>query len=170
MLLSASACNGFAPYTVGLVNQISTSIAAVKDSAFSEPTQHDSIDVGASRRSILFSMCAGALSALSGYPAASLADPGDDESFASIAARAAKLSSDVGDRTPQVTIKSDDPRTAYDFTLPVAGETLQFRDIVHQQVDSDGRSKVKAILVVNMKEDDPIARKDIPELMSLASK
>lgn len=31
-------------------------------------------------------------------------------------------------------------------------------------------AKVKAILVVNMKQDDPIARKNIPELISLASK
>ena len=37
-------------------------------------------------------------------------------------------------------------------------------------VDVKKDAKVKAILVVNMKQDDPIARKNIPELISLASK
>jgi hypothetical protein len=103
---------------------------------------------------------------LSGQPA--LAE--DEESFATIAARAAQLSSEVGENTPLASPKSDDPRTAYDFSLPVAGEILPFQDIIRQQYNSEGRAKVKAILVINMKEDDPIARKDIPELISLASK
>jgi len=94
----------------------------------------------------------------------------EEETFASIAARAAQLSSEVGEKTPLASPKSDDPRTAYDFSLPVSGETLSFQDIVHQQYNDEGRARVKAILVINMKEDDPIARKDIPELISLASK
>jgi hypothetical protein len=117
------------------------------------------------RRSFLSSII-GAGMLLSGQPA--LAE--DEESFATIAARAAQLSSEVGENTPLASPKSDDPRTAYDFSLPVAGDILPFQDIIRQQYNSEGRAKVKAILVINMKEDDPIARKDIPELISLASK
>jgi hypothetical protein len=127
--------------------------------------RHPMNDDDLPRRSFLSSIIGGGF-LLSGLPA--LAD--DDESFASIAARAALLSSDVGEKMPLASPKSDDPRTAYNFSLPVAGEILQFQDIVHQQYSDDGRAKVKAILVINMKEDDPIARKDIPELISLASK
>lgn len=122
----------------------------------------------ANQRRRFFSALAGGALLLSGYPGVSNAQ--EEESFASIAARAAQLSSEVGEKTTTVAQKSDDPRTAYDFSLPVAGETLQFSDIVHQQYDSEGRAKVKAVLVVNMKEDDPVARKDIPEFISLASK
>lgn len=118
-----------------------------------------------SRRSFLSSIVGGCV-LLSSVPV--FAE--EEESFASIAARAAKLSSDVGEKTPLAAPKSDDPRTAYDFSLPVAGETVEFRDIVKQVYDDEGRSRVKAILVINMKEDDPIARKDIPELISLATK
>mmetsp|Transcript_41529 Transcript_41529/g.117608 ORF Transcript_41529/g.117608 Transcript_41529/m.117608 type:complete len:331 (-) Transcript_41529:151-1143(-) len=166
VLLCASLTNGFVPVPTIRNNVHPAAMSMAGDSHESEPVQ-DCIVVGAHRRSFLSSFLGGAL-LLSGFPAVSAAE--DDETFASIAARAAKLSSDVGERSPQVVPKSDDPRTAYDFSLPVAGETLQFRDIVHQQTDTEGRSKVKAILVVNMKEDDPIARKDIPEFMSLASK
>ena len=121
------------------------------------------------RRSLLLSVVGSGM-VLSGFPSLATANSEDEESFASIAARAAQLSAEAGERTVAATPKSDDPRTAYDFSLPVAGETVQFRDIVRQSIGEDGRAKVKAILVVNMKEDDPIARKDIPELISLATK
>lgn len=94
----------------------------------------------------------------------------EEEGFAAIAARASRLSSDVGELTPMVQPKSDDPRTAYDFQLPVEGEQISLTDLVHQEVGEDGISKVKCLLVCNMKEDDPIARKDIPEFISLAAK
>lgn len=94
----------------------------------------------------------------------------EEESFASIAARASKLSSDVGEKASVMTANDGDTRTAYDFTLPISGEAVSFKDIVRQSYDEEGRSKVKAILMVNMKEDDPVARKDIPEFISLASK
>mmetsp|Transcript_79037 Transcript_79037/g.228497 ORF Transcript_79037/g.228497 Transcript_79037/m.228497 type:complete len:332 (+) Transcript_79037:58-1053(+) len=137
--------------------------ALVEDSA-------DSVDgFSGHRRSLLLSVVGSGM-ALSGFPTLATASNEDEESFASIAARAAQLSSEAGERTVAATPKSDDPRTAYDFSLPVAGETVPFRDIVRQSISEDGRAKVKAILVVNMKEDDPIARKDIPELISLASK
>jgi hypothetical protein len=171
VLLCSSSTNGFAPVpTARNVHQIATSMAGVKDdsSANLEPTL-DCIDAGARRRSVLSSLFGGAL-LVSGFPAVSAAAAEDDETFASIAARAAILSSDVGESKPQAVAKSDDPRTAYDFSLPVAGETIQFQDLVHQQYNSDGRATLKAILVVNMKEDDPTARKDIPEFISLASK
>jgi hypothetical protein len=54
-----------------------------------------------------------------------------------------------------------------DFTVPVAGEIVSFGDLVKQ---NEAKTKVKAILVVNIKQDDPIARKNIPEFISLASK
>jgi hypothetical protein len=94
----------------------------------------------------------------------------EEEGFAAIAARASRLSSDVGESKPMVTPKSDDPRTAYDFELPVAGEQISVKNLVGQVVGEDGISKVKCMLVCNMKEDDPIARKDIPEFISLAAK
>lgn len=105
-------------------------------------------------------------------PAAVVAAATEDESFASIAARASKLSSTAGDRAAVETITngSNDRRTAYDFELPVAGKSIPFKDLVHQQVDEEGFSRCKVILVSNMKEDDPIARKDIPEFIALAAK
>ena len=127
--------------------------------------QHD-MNGAQSRRSFVSSFIGAGLLVSVDSPA--MAD--EEESFASIAARAAQLSSEVGENTPLASPKSDDPRTAYDFSLPVAGEALPFLDIVRQQYNSEGRARVKAILVINMKEDDPIARKDIPELISLATK
>jgi hypothetical protein len=103
-------------------------------------------------------------------PSFASAEEVEEEGFAAIAARASRLSSDVGELTPMVRPKSDDPRTAYDFQLPVAGEQVSMMDLVHQEVGEDGISKVKCLLVCNMKEDDPIARKDIPEFISLAAK
>jgi len=79
--------------------------------------------------------------------------------------------------------KNSDSRSAYDFSLPVAGKSIPFREFIKQEnIESGGESDeekktktkkgvlVKAILVVNMKQDDPIARKNIPELISLAAK
>lgn len=96
----------------------------------------------------------------------------EEESFASIAARASKLSSDAGDRAAvaAITNGSGDTRTAYDFELPVEGRSVPFKEFIRQEYDEEGRAKCKVILVSNMKEDDPIARKDIPEFISLAAK
>mmetsp|Transcript_5816 Transcript_5816/g.16585 ORF Transcript_5816/g.16585 Transcript_5816/m.16585 type:complete len:336 (+) Transcript_5816:119-1126(+) len=96
----------------------------------------------------------------------------EEESFASIAARAQKLSAEAGDRVAATAINNGggDTRTAYDFELPVAGKSIPFRELIRQEVDEEGRAKCKVILVTNMKEDDPIARKDIPEFISLAAK
>jgi hypothetical protein len=99
-------------------------------------------------------------------------DVGEEESFASLAARASLLSSDVGEKSPPSAAlkRSDDLRTAYDFSMPVEGLEVPFKDMVRQEYDEEGRARLKAILVVNMKEDDPTARKDIPEFIALAAK
>lgn len=94
----------------------------------------------------------------------------DDESFAAIAARASKLSTAIGESAPAVTRPSGDDRTIYDFELPVQGVDVPIKDIIRQTYDEEGRPKVKALLVVNMKEDDPVARKDIPGFIALAAK
>lgn len=114
----------------------------------------------------------------------------EEESFASIAARASKLSSDTNDQRAYASITSTgsnsntssgsgsggnsggDTRTAYDFELPVSGISIPFKELIHQEINNETGmySKVKVILVSNMKEDDPVARKDIPEFISLATK
>merc|ERR1719232_134724 len=53
-------------------------------------------------------------------------------------------------------------KTIYDFSLPVAGKETPISDLVG--------SSSKAILVVNIKQDDPLSRKNIPGLIYLASK
>ena len=119
------------------------------------------------RRSMISSMLLGGLALVSQSDAAF---GEEEESFASIAARASKLSAEVGDRPATASTVGDDPRTAYDFSLPVQGEDVPFTQIVRQEYDEEGRGRVKALLLVNMKEDDPVARKDIPEFISLATK
>ena len=109
-----------------------------------------------------------------------------DEDFESIAARAAKMAKTVEveeQAAKQQKQMEFDPRSAYDFELPIAGNSIPFSELIRQEFtdvevhgDAEGEvkvkreAKVKAVLVVNMKQDDPIARKNIPELISLASK
>jgi hypothetical protein len=98
------------------------------------------------------------------------ANADDDESFASIAERAAKMSQAIQQEEAEqpsfgTTQKSADSRTAYDFSLPVAGIQIPFKEIIRNQDNT-----VKAVLVVNIKQDDPVARKNIPELIALAAK
>ena len=83
----------------------------------------------------------------------------------------------------------NDKRTIYDFTLPINGKAREVSEVLGQTFDngdssdgwSDGSdggmdysttlgSRVKAILVVNIKQDDPLARKNIPELIALVTK
>jgi len=128
------------------------------------------------RRSILSSTItatAGLSSSLLRIDQAKAAEGGEDESFASIAARAAKMSKVIESEEERKNeeakkkIQEKPKQTAYDFKLPVAGEMVPFGDLVKQNENFD---KVKAVLVVNMKQDDPIARKDIPEFIALAAK
>eukprot|EP00557_Chaetoceros_sp_GSL56_P013166 CAMPEP_0176483554 /NCGR_PEP_ID=MMETSP0200_2-20121128/3982_1 /TAXON_ID=947934 /ORGANISM="Chaetoceros sp., Strain GSL56" /LENGTH=304 /DNA_ID=CAMNT_0017879967 /DNA_START=166 /DNA_END=1080 /DNA_ORIENTATION=- len=106
-----------------------------------------------------------------------------DEGFESIAARAASMAIKVEaeeEKKKELQAKIDaDPRTVYDFSLPIAGNEVPFADLIKQEfynVEGGDSTevkkdvKVKAILVVNIKQDDPIARKNIPELISLATK
>lgn len=133
----------------------------------------DSID---NRRSFLTRGTAGIVGLASAAAALSSAAVAaeEEESFASIATRANKLSMDEGDRVAvaaaTITNGQGDTRTAYDFELPVEGRSIKFGDLIRQEVDEEGRSKVKVVLVTNMKEDDPVARKDIPEFISMAAK
>lgn len=128
-----------------------------------------------SRRTFVSSLVTGS-AVLSGLSAKEqpvfAAEDGDEEisSFESIAARAAKISREIEESSIKEAIRSTD-KTAYDFSLPLQGEQVSFKDFVRQEYDDEGiPRKVKAILVVNIKQDDPIARKDIPEMISLASK
>jgi hypothetical protein len=99
-------------------------------------------------------------------------------------------------RTNTNTQLTTDARTMYDFSLPVAGTDVPLFDLIKQEfydeqvkngpdeevgTSSSSSSspssstmkrdaRVKAILVVNIKQDDPVARKNIPELISLAAK
>jgi glutathione peroxidase-family protein len=92
----------------------------------------------------------------------------DSESFSSLAARAGRISKEVQGATQEATnTVSVSPSLAtgksfYDFSLPLKGVNVPVRDII--------RDDVRAILVVNIKQDDPVARKAIPELISLAAK
>ena len=97
------------------------------------------------------------------------ADDGE-ESFADIAARASKLSTTQSEKAPTGGATTLDDKTAYDFELPFKAENVPFKELIQQEFDEEGRAKVKAILVVNMKEDDPISRTNIPEFISLAAK
>ena len=120
---------------------------------------------------LLYALCIGGGLLSTSFPA--VADDDEEETFASIAKRAASLSSDIAERSPAVVVvvsKTGDDRIAYDFSVPMYGEDVPLKKIVHQEYDGEGSAKLKAILVVNMKEDDPVARKDIPEFIALAAK
>lgn len=89
----------------------------------------------------------------------------------SITERAARLSREATPRTLAKASTSTDIRTAYDFSLPVAGEEFNVATLIGQEfLDEGADAKVKAILVVNIKQDDPIARKNIPELIALTQR
>lgn len=120
---------------------------------------------------VLGGFAAAATTASVSTPAALADDEVAEEGFESIAARASKLAGEVGERTvTRSTNMRGDTRTAFDFSMPMEGESVSMKDVVHQEYNEEGIAKVKAILVVNMKQDDPIARKDIPEFISLAAK
>lgn len=95
----------------------------------------------------------------------------EEESFAELAARANQMSRDLPrQETRSATTTTTSQKTIYDFYLPYEGKDTPWKDLIRQTMTSDGGAKVKAIIVVNLKQDDPIARKTIPELMSIASK
>lgn len=94
-----------------------------------------------------------------------------EESFADIAARASQIAKDLEKEdavTAAIVRKTD--KTVYNFDLPVQGTPTPFQELIRQEFNDDGVPKVKAVIVVNIKQDDPIARKIIPELISLATR
>jgi len=120
----------------------------------------------ATRRSFVSSLLVGGSAILQ----STVAHADDDESFASIAARASKISKAMVEEegkasSPSAAAANTDGKTAYDFTLPIAGQQVPIKDIVR-----DEENRMKAILFVNIKQDDPVARKNIPEFISLAAK
>jgi len=91
----------------------------------------------------------------------------DESTFASLAEKAAMLSSQV-ENAEKEEIKQQDPtKTIYDFTLPIAGKQVPLEELVSR--GSGGTHRPKAVLVVNIKQDDPIARRNIPELIALGA-
>lgn len=145
---------------------------------------HDNGDAGEdmkdrSRRAIVRN--AAMLVGLVATPNAVLAS--DEEVFESIAEKAARVAKEVEiESDTKAKLESDksniqntgDPRTIYDFTVPVANKDIPFVELVDQKFpegeDLNERPRVKAIVVVNIKQDDPLARKNIPELITLAAK
>lgn len=100
------------------------------------------------------------------------AESADDESFASIAARASKIQKDLVQEEAESSFTTNistniGDKTAYDFSLPMAGNQVPIRELVRASPENN---KVKAILFVNIKQDDIVARKNIPELIALAAK
>jgi hypothetical protein len=95
--------------------------------------------------------------------------PSRADDFESIADRAAALAklqendaSAEDERNAELSKKlKEDTRTIYDFELPVGGVMRPLADLV---------GEAKAVLVVNIKQDDPLARKNIPELIALAER
>ena len=187
-LLCLSGCAGFsAPVStsvsaIGLKKQISEAVPKDKSVDFSVTSS-----MGKTRKAFLASI----ISTAAGVTAFANSAHADDEGFASIAAKAASIAKTVEaveDATDALeearTRSSNDPRTAYEFSLPISGLDVSFEELVKQEftmvegppageneeVTAKKEAKVKAILVVNIKQDDPLARKNIPELISLASK
>ena len=157
------------------------------------------IDTEHDRRSFLSACRSGAAAAsalstawITGAGAA-LAD--DDEAAAgeSIASRAARLSKVVVEEQTQAleeaeiasptTVPSSpaaeggggapaDTRSMYDFALPMQGFDTPMTDLLGRsdQGDDGAKKQPKVVLFVNIKQDDVVARKNIPELIALASK
>eukprot|EP00816_Leptocylindrus_hargravesii_P006874 CAMPEP_0196816540 /NCGR_PEP_ID=MMETSP1362-20130617/55918_1 /TAXON_ID=163516 /ORGANISM="Leptocylindrus danicus, Strain CCMP1856" /LENGTH=327 /DNA_ID=CAMNT_0042193923 /DNA_START=120 /DNA_END=1103 /DNA_ORIENTATION=- len=107
----------------------------------------------------------------------------DEEAFESIAAKAARMAKEVETEEAATKLESFekssiqttvDSRTIYDFSVPVANKDIPFAEFIDQKFpegeDLSERPRVKAILVVNIKQDDPLARKNIPEMITLAAK
>lgn len=110
-----------------------------------------------------------------------LADDGE-----SIASRAARLSKFVDEDQKKAleeaelvsptsvqpsTSANADTRTMYDFELPVQGLPRTMRELIGRGgKDGDSAKQPKVVLFVNMKQDDVVARKNIPELIALASR
>jgi glutathione peroxidase-family protein len=158
------------------------------DNSLQKPNNYEDSRSSLDRRDVLASLLSatGGVLLYSSSEAAYAADTDDDESYASIAERANKMSKEVDAIRPRKTDSMIRPtdQTAYDFSLPISDVETPFAEIIRQvfstkeakltakegQTVSYRDAKVKAILVVNIKQDDPVARKTIPELISLAAR
>ena len=182
VLLWTVSCSGFAPQSLTVSSSRRThALSAHLDDEWrsqrSDNLQQQGTplhDVAVQRRDILTGLGSAMTVFVVGATSsqAALADDTapQEESFAAIAARASQISKEIDKENAQAAAnvrKSE--KTAYDFTLPVEGNAVKFADLIKQEFYDDG-VKVKAILVVNIKQDDPVARKTIPELISLATK
>ena len=164
---------------------------AISASSTCIDTEHD-------RRSFLSRSGAAAWIAGAGIasvPGAALADDDSTDSTSeSIASRAARLSKVVADEQTQAleeaeiasptTVPSSsssaeggggapaDTRSMYDFALPMQGFDTPMTDLLGRsdKGDDGAKKQPKVVLFVNIKQDDVVARKNIPELIALASK
>lgn len=131
---------------------------------------------------------------IASVPGAALADDDSTDSTSeSIASRAARLSKVVADEQIQAleeaeivsptTVPSSsaaeggggapaDTRSMYDFALPMQGFDTPMTDLLGRsdKGDDGAKKQPKVVLFVNIKQDDVVARKNIPELIALASK
>ena len=155
--------------TLGVTQSTTTALFQTQDNNNEESSSSGSIS---SRRNVVSTLglasASGVLSAILAGPNVNAALAAEDSSFAEIAARANKISQDIEQSTPVSEVRKTD-KTMYDFSLPIEGKAVPMKDILRQSFDGEN-AKVKAVLVVNIKQDDPVARKDIPELISLVTK
>jgi hypothetical protein len=135
------------------------------------------------RRDALYriSMLSQGLLVFAGNPnnSASADETRDLTTFESIAERASQLSPKAITTVSTDQIKQSSESTAetmaqnkksiYDFEVPVSGKLVPVRDLVTREINGE-KKQPKAILVVNIKQDDPIARKNMPQLISLGSR
>ena len=99
-------------------------------------------------------------------------EAGENLTFEELQKRAGQLSKQVEKTALTQAVTRPTDKSVYDFSLPVSGDDVPFTQLIQQQYSDEEKTdpKVKAILVVNIKQDDPVARKTIPELISLATK
>jgi hypothetical protein len=188
-LLLATASSTFA-FTTPLQRVSNTKVSSLSaHNNLNDEANSSKIDNAATNRRAFLSTTAAAATASSILLLTNAPPPvnADEDSFESIAARAARVSQEVSEAEKSAAIAQeaaderrkevakqikDDPRTIYDFKLPIGGVEKSVGELVGQEFESENGlgEKVKAILVVNIKQDDPIARKNIPELIALASK
>eukprot|EP01082_Thalassiosira_pseudonana_P003999 g3490.t1 g3490 contig12:2175084-2176281(+) len=188
-LLLATASSTFA-FTTPLQRVSNTKVSSLSaHNNLNNEANSSNIDNAATNRRAFLSTTAATATASSLLLLTNAPPPAnaDEDSFESIAARAARVSQEVSEAEKSAAIAQeaaderrkelakqikDDPRTIYDFKLPIGGVEKSVGELVGQEFESENGlgEKVKAILVVNIKQDDPIARKNIPELIALASK
>jgi len=205
LLASTSSTIAFTAPSQTICQPRVTALAAHKNDPTSEVSTSNS-----NRRDFLTTIAGTTSSAVifagSAQPSFAEDEEPKSDAFANIAAAAARVTQEVKEaemaqsaaddaaaekRRKYAQELKDDPRTIYDFTLPVGGKAREVTELLGQTFDegdggdgwTDGSeggtgateggklgTSVKAILVVNIKQDDPLARKNIPELIELVTK